>query len=265
MSIEIKELSDLFDGKYNETIITGETFEGSTCGGFSCSVLNNVAFRTCTFLHAQFVSNNMNNVQFEGCEFIECKFIDNKFNDVIFDGCDLSGRFEGNSGECTFWSCAKLSGLDILDNDRCAYTFRSIPQCDTPNIVNKCPSKGNGFIAFKRVIYYNPKRVSKPTADDPVIMSGRCVLELWIPPDAERIMCIGTKGRCDKALVKRAYTLSGADLFFLPDEKVVSAFDHDFQYHIGEWIEPDWFDDNPIVECSHGIHFFMSFHEAAEY
>ena len=239
--------------------------EIGTCNAFTSSVLYDVTFRGCTFRNTEFVSNNMHHVRFESCKFIGCIFIDNRFSDVMFDGCDLSGRFEGNSGECTFWSCAKLSDLDILDNDRCAYTFRSIPQCGTPNIVNKCPSKGNGFIAFKRVIYYNPKHVPKPTEDDPVIKADRCVLELWIPPDAERIMCIGTKGRCDKALVTRAYTLSGTDLYFLPDEKVVSAFDHKFLYHIGEWIEPDWFDDNPIVECSHGIHFFMSFQEAAEY
>ena len=238
------------------------------CDSFTFSVLCDVVFRGCRFFNIEFVSNNMNNVQFEGCEFIECKFIDNRFGFVRFDGCDLSGRFEGNSGECTFWSCEKLSDLDILDNHRCAYTFRSIPQCSTPNIVNNCPPKGNGFIAFKRVVYYNPNKlvpISKPTEGGPVILSRRCVLELWIPPDAERIMCIGTKGRCDKALVKRAYTLSGTDLYFLPDEKVVSVFDHDFQYHIGEWIEPDSFDDNPITECSHGIHFFMSFQEAADY
>ncbi len=246
-------------------VVMDKEIKNRNCDCFTFSILCDVTFRGCTFLNTEFVSNNMHNVRFEGCEFIGCEFIDNKFNDVIFDGCDLCGRFEGNSGECTFWSCAKLSGLDILDNDRCDYIFRSIPQYSTPNIVNKCPPKGYGFIAFKRVIYYSPKRFSKSTEGDLVIEADRCVLELWIPPDAERIMCIGTKGRCDNALVKRAYTLSGADLCFLPDEKVVSAFDHNFQYHIGEWIEPDSFDDNPIVECSHGIHFFMSFQEAAEY
>lgn len=246
-------------------VVMAKEIKDRNCDGFTFSILCDVVFQGCRFFYTEFVSNNMHNVRFKSCEFIGCKFFDNRFSHVVFDGCDLYGRFAGNSGECSFWSCANLSDLDILDNDRCTYTFLDIPQYSTPNIVNKCPPNGNGFIAFKRVVYWNRKCFSKSTECDLVVEVERCVLELWIPPDAERIMFIGTKGRCDKALVKSAYTLSGTDLYFSPDDQVVSAFDHNFQYHIGEWIEPDWFDDNPIVECSHGIHFFMSFKEAAEY
>jgi len=36
-------------------------------------------------------------------------------------------------------------------------------------------------------------------------------------------------------------------------------------YKVGETVKPDKFDDNPLVECSNGIHFFITKQEAEDY
>jgi len=37
------------------------------------------------------------------------------------------------------------------------------------------------------------------------------------------------------------------------------------EYKVGETVKPDSFDDNPFVECTHGIHFFITRQEAEDY
>ena len=38
-----------------------------------------------------------------------------------------------------------------------------------------------------------------------------------------------------------------------------------YSYELGKEVYPDDFDENRYYECSHGIHFFMSFDEARDY
>ena len=37
------------------------------------------------------------------------------------------------------------------------------------------------------------------------------------------------------------------------------------KYRVGKRVKPDKYDPNPLVECSHGIHFFITREEAEEY
>jgi hypothetical protein len=37
------------------------------------------------------------------------------------------------------------------------------------------------------------------------------------------------------------------------------------EYKVGETVKPDTYDPNPLVECSNGIHFFISKQEAIDY
>jgi hypothetical protein len=47
------------------------------------------------------------------------------------------------------------------------------------------------------------------------------------------------------------------------DEPVTS--ERGLQYAIGEWVYPDSYDPDPRIECSHGIHFFLTREEAEEW
>jgi hypothetical protein len=96
------------------------------------------------------------------------------------------------------------------------------------------------------------------------LANGR-VAVIEIPEGAARVGgAVGRKCRASAALV----------LGFLkskhePDTDVIAAascHDSDFMYRVGEVVEPtNGFNSDPFVECAPGIHFFLSYEEAAEY
>jgi hypothetical protein len=76
--------------------------------------------------------------------------------------------------------------------------------------------------------------------------------ELEIPADAGRVGgWTGRKCRAEKAIV-----ISGNGY---------SQYNADFAYYPGVTIIPDSWDPDPRVECSHGIHFFLTKQEALDY
>jgi hypothetical protein len=83
-------------------------------------------------------------------------------------------------------------------------------------------------------------------------LADNSIAEIQIPADAERIGgYIGRKCRASKAIV-----ISGQGL---------SKHDPQFAYAPGQVIVPDEWDNDPRVECSHGIHFFLTRKEAEQF
>ncbi len=82
-------------------------------------------------------------------------------------------------------------------------------------------------------------------------LAGGIVCELKIPADAKRVGgLIGRKCRAEYALV----VANGGE-----------SMRGNLTYEVGKRVDPDKFDDNPLVECSSGIHFFITKLEAEEY
>ena len=103
--------------------------------------------------------------------------------------------------------------------------------------------EGGAFIAFKKV-----------HADGP------CIATLEIPADAKRVSTpVGRKCRAEFARVIRIER-QGVEI-----AEAYSSHDENFVYRPGEIVRPDSFDPNPLVECSNGIHFFITRREAEEY
>ena len=93
--------------------------------------------------------------------------------------------------------------------------------------------------------------------------SGK-VVELIIPSQAKRTSSlIGRKCRCEYAYVKRILTVDGEP--HITCTSVAGNYDSSTVYEIGKKVVPDEYDDDIRVECSHGIHFFITFEEAATY
>ena len=92
---------------------------------------------------------------------------------------------------------------------------------------------------------------------------GSAIAVLEISADADRLTGINGKCRCSKAKVVRIETLDGEILSDTIGTSPTS--DTKIKYIPGEMVYPDSFDDNILVECSHGIHFFMSKKEAIAY
>jgi len=101
------------------------------------------------------------------------------------------------------------------------------------------PEKG-GFTAFKKV--------------------NGAVLELYVPASAKRTSSlIGRKIRVSHAKVVKAYPRTK------PLSEYKALFKGDFVYVVGETVEADKFDDDIRVECTHGIHCFITRKEAKEH
>jgi len=86
---------------------------------------------------------------------------------------------------------------------------------------------------------------------------------LLIPADAKRSNSTGRKCRAERAVVLSMETLAGEKL---PDDTVAwSSWDRTFPYTVGATLIPDSWDENRWEECSHGIHFFITREEAANF
>jgi hypothetical protein len=81
------------------------------------------------------------------------------------------------------------------------------------------------------------------------------LVRLEIPADAKRSNSTGRKCRAEFAKV----------LEVVGAEVGISLHDGSTQYRVGETVRPDSWDENRWEECSHGIHFFITKVEAAEF
>jgi len=78
------------------------------------------------------------------------------------------------------------------------------------------------------------------------------ICKLKIPAEAKRVGgLIGRKCRADFAVVIFG---EGRDIHT-----------GNTKYKIGEKVVPDSFDPNPLIECSHGIHFYITEQEAKDH
>jgi hypothetical protein len=82
-------------------------------------------------------------------------------------------------------------------------------------------------------------------------LSGGVICKILIPAKAKRVSSlVGRKCRAEYVKV-----LSGNG---------ISAF-NSIKYTVGKIVRADSFDDDIRIECTHGIHFFMTEHEAIDY
>ena len=119
--------------------------------------------------------------------------------------------------------------LDIVRYNECTSFFAL-----------QCPEKGS-FIGYKK--------------------SRGKIVELLITEDAKRSNATTRKCRCSKAKVLSITNVSNTKEY----DKVASGYDKNFIYRVGEIVEVKDFDENRWVECSTGIHFFLTRDEAVRY
>jgi gamma-glutamylcyclotransferase (GGCT)/AIG2-like uncharacterized protein YtfP len=87
-------------------------------------------------------------------------------------------------------------------------------------------------------------------------VKGR-IVKLLIPSDAKRIHAIGSR-KC-RAEFAKVLEIAGET------EILNTEYQPHTLYKVGEIVRPDSFDPDILVECSHGINFFISKIEAEEY
>lgn len=210
---------------------------------------------------------NLSNVILEGANLRSCSIYRTNLNHSIFMDSDLSfsnisdievvhANFERaififSDIYCAhFYDCrfkrAVLSE-NWRENQRTAfYNCDLYLAANVPFIPFTCPVKGS-FTGFKQAVGLD---------------GGYRVVELKIPASAKRSSATGRKCRCDKAKVVAIYDCNGNKL---KETKAESTYDSKFVYEVGKMVEVNNFCTDRFAECAPGIHFFITFEEAANY
>ena len=187
----------------------------------------------------------------------------NQPKDIIINGTTLDKILENHSHwlkkDCVDWEDmrANLSGADLCNANLSYANLRYADLCNadlsgvnlsgaksnyrTIGLELACPAEGS-FIAYKKCNDY--------------------IIKLNIPADAKRSSATTRKCRCSKAEV--------LEIKSIKDNTTIPVYEHNAynqitRYEVGEMVYPDSYDDNRWNECSHGIHFFMSEHDALTY
>jgi hypothetical protein len=92
-------------------------------------------------------------------------------------------------------------------------------------------------------------------------VSGNVILELEIIGERNSSL-VGRKCRTNKAKVVEAYNPDGS---ICTEKEFRSLYDRKFKYFVGETICEPSYDPDIRVECTRGIHFFMTRKEAEGY
>lgn len=121
-----------------------------------------------------------------------------------------------------------------------------------------CPEEGS-FIGWKYVTF--PASILENSEQH----TDWCavLVKLKIPEDAKRSSGFSRKCRASKVEVLGFYATDGTRLDDIYEVNHIDVFS--IVYKIGECTYPDSFNEDRYVECSHGIHFFVSKDDAIQY
>jgi len=91
-------------------------------------------------------------------------------------------------------------------------------------------------------------------------LQGNLIAKLLIPTKAKRVNAIGSR-KCRFEFAQVIAIYDGKKKV----KKGLGTYNSVFIYKTGEVVTPDSFDPSPLIECSHGIHAFITKLEAQEY
>jgi hypothetical protein len=91
-------------------------------------------------------------------------------------------------------------------------------------------------------------------------LRGNLIAKLLIPIKAKRVNAFGSR-KCRFEYAKVIAIYDGKKKV----KEGIGQYNSSVIYKVGEIVKPDSFDDSPLIECSHGIHGFITRKEAEEY
>lgn len=251
--------------KYVSEVVTQEILSESLLYG-------HVHYYDCVFKNINSSEHVFHGWMFQHCIFMDCSFRASELRGILFDGCWFmhsvfdEAYIQGSCFRtCNIDTCGFLRTTikrSIFDN--CTITNTSLAcvnECEGVDLYVSlaCPSEG-AFIGWKQA----ELRRQFGGVD---VSNELILVKLLIPEDAKRSSATSNKCRCDKAKVLGFYKMSGDEIKYLgPECRVISIYDEDFEYHVGETVTPICvFDDNRWEECASGIHFFVDREAAIRY
>lgn len=218
--------------------------------------LKYITFRNCKFKNCIISYSNLTGTEFTNVSFEHVVFTENNMRSVVYFKSQLKSvkmnkcvMFESGFLETSFEDVTIYkSNLD--DSSVKESNFDNIRLIRNSGTLLNCPVEGS-FIGFKGLCSKNRRNL--------------LICKLEIPMDAKRSNAFGRKCRCSKAKVLKILAMDDEYNFTIPVEKGFSLHESGFEYKVGEMVYPDSFDDDRWIECSNGIHFFMTKQETIDY
>lgn len=218
------------------TNLRGTTFSNAKlfCANISCANASNAIFNNANLKHTDFSSANLNNAIFNG----------SNLRGAVFSNANLSGADFSNANlDNAIFSNANLSGATFGNANISGALF------------NGANLRGTDFYGanlerIKGLFFQIPQEgeliVYKKTT--------KGVVKLRVPPNAKRTATpVGRKCRAEFVEVLEA------------PEEAWDAHSQTVLYKKGETIYPDKYNPDWRIECTHGIHFFLTKEEAENY
>ena len=167
---------------------------------------------------------------------------------------------------------ADLRGANLCDADLRGANLRGANLCDADlrgadlrgaNLrgANLCDAKNIDSITWSIYTAFYPLQCPEKGAYTAYKKAHGLIVELEIPADAMRSSATSRKCRASKARIVSITDVDGNP----SGDSVVSNYDSNFVYRVGETVEVPNFDTNRWNECAPGIHHFITRAEAAQY
>ena len=195
-----------------------------------------VVFRNCDLFDA-----NFKGAELEGTAFVDCKFIYNP--DKLFSRYNIE-PFVTN--KLRYKLSRRYDVYERLSDRKLEITIYDVKARDYPK---------EKFYGYKIVV-----TAERTEGNMTTYKFG--LATLYINPKDGALVYSGYKCRCAKAFV---LSIKDEDDVYYNEGSSVYKSDSSLRYKVGDYVVADSFDDTWDVECSNGIHFFMTEQEAWDY
>lgn len=214
-------------------------------------------FLDCYFDTVPMTFTEIDSVQFTCCNGI-INFAACECRDLLFSGSNLKVRFNRcNIDRIVLLERDQKTSVKIDDFIQSCVNQTWVPEHkDAYEVIfpsdfePRCPESG-AFTAYKKGM--------------DIIGIEEVLITLEVPEDAKRTSGLANKCRCEKAIVKSITGITSNKSYNWALSRFCPTVNDNLLYAVGQTVVPDYFDDNGLLTCSHGIHFFMTRAEAEEY
>lgn len=231
--------------------------EGGKCADLSyvdlkCVDLSYTNLRAANLMGINLNDSNLHNADLTCTDLRYVNLTDADLTDVDLTCANLEGanltdadlrnaNLKYTNLRCTDLTSANLENVDLWNANLIDSKLVGIKtNMNTIGYNLACPEEGS-FIGYKK--------------------ASECIVKLLILEDAKRSSATTAKCRCDKAKVLDIEEIDTGKKV----KKVISNYDFNFIYEVGEIVTVDDFDDDRWNECAPGIHFFVNKENALNY
>ena len=230
-------------------------------------ILKNVRFVDCMFNDADLFNKDDHIAAYiDGCSFVDCSLSSASFRHTTIKHCYF---YNSNLSRARFGS----ADMDTVNLERCSLRNVNFDAARLQSVRFENCSLRNAYFEdsnMMREVTTNHPQLPQGELEGWKLLCGGTgehdcypvIARLRIPRDAQRVQpVVGYKCRASFVITEELFYPEGIK----GSPSVHASYDRTTVYRVGEWTVSDRYDDNPFVQCSHGIHFFLTRKEAEDY